>query len=170
MPLNSSRLAIANALVALLETIQNPNTNQPLFQLAKLGNVYDPKAFTTWCEVTHFQGKGGPAGSGGPSVGWRIDDTFTLKVTSAVGWYEVDSTVAETNMLALQDILLPALRQHFQLPDANNPVNAVQSMYSMLVEQPDKSAVMRFPNGHSFKLWDIYVTASQQYNVSLEQN
>jgi hypothetical protein len=167
MPLVSSRLAIANALVALLETIQNPSTNEALYQLVNLGSVYDPQAYTMWCEVTHSQGKGGPAGSGG--AGWRIDDTLTLKVSSAIGWYEVDSTAAETNMFALQDFLLPTLRRHFQLPDASNPVNAVQSMYSMLVEAPDKSVVFRYPNGHSYKFWDFYVTASQQYNVELVQ-
>lgn len=163
----SSRLAIADALVALLEIIPNPSTSQALFELVKAGAVYDPGAATTWCEVLHFQGKGGPAGSGGNEIGWRIDDSMTLRVTSAVGPYEVDSTAAERNMWALQDILLPALREHFQLPDASNPVNAVQSMYSMLVEAPDKSTVMRFPNGHSYKLWDIFVTAKQQYNVEL---
>jgi hypothetical protein len=169
MPLVSSRLAIADALVALLQTIQNPSTNEPLYQYVKLGAIYDPKAYTTWSEVTHFQGKGGPAGSGGAQIGWRIDDALTLKVTSAIGWYEVDSTAAERSMFSLQDILLPALRAHFQLPDASNPVNAVQSMYSMLVESPDKSQILKLPNGHSYKFWDIYVTAKQGYNVELAQ-
>lgn len=167
MALVSSRLAIADALVALLQTIQNPSTNKALYQYVKLGNVYDPGAYTSWCEVTHYQGKGGPAGSGGSQVGWRIEDDVTFIVTSAVGYYEADSTVAEQNMLAIQDILLPALRQHFQLPDANNPVNAVQSLYSMLVEMPDKSHIMKFPNGHTYKLWNIFVTAQQAYNVQL---
>lgn len=163
--LTSSRLAIADALVTLLETVQNPNTGQALFQFVKAGTVYDPGAATTWCGVLHFQGKGGPAGSGGSEIGWRIDDAITFRVASGIGPYEVDSTAAERGMLALQDILLPALRAHFQLSDASNPVNAVQSMYSMLIESPDKSTVLRFPNGHSYKLWDIFVTAKQQYNV-----
>lgn len=167
MALSSNRLGIADALVAFLETIQNPDTS-PLYQFVKLGATYDPGNATSWSEVLHHQGKGGPAGSGGNQIGWRIDDEVTFLVTSGIGPYETDSTIAERSMLALQDILLPSLREHFQLPDANNPVNAVQSLYSLLVESPDKSRIMRFPNGHSYKLWDIYVTAKQQYNVQTQ--
>lgn len=170
MGLDSSRLPIANALVALLETIQNPTTNLPLFQYVKLGIVTNPGAMTTWCDVTHFQGQGAPAGSGGdnPGIGWRIDDAIRYQITSAVGPYEIDDSAAESNMLALQDILLPELHKYFRLPDAANPTNAVQSLYRVLVDQPDRSSIAKYPNGHVYKLWHVFVIAQQQYNVLLE--
>ena len=169
MTLSSSRLASAKALVALIQGIQNPATNQALLQEVKLGALFDPSAFTTWAEIVHFQGQGGPAGSGGPQVGWRIDDKIQFQVTAGVGPYETDSSAAQTNMLTIQDVLLPALRAHFQLPDASNPVNAIQSVYEILVEQTDRSQVARFPNGHTYLLWHIFVTVKQQYNLSLVQ-
>lgn len=166
MALVSSRLAIANAIVALLKTIQNPATSLPLYQLVKLGAVFDASPFTSWCEVTHYQGKGGPAGSGGAQqVGWRVDEDITYQVTSGFGPYEKDSTATQIAMLTTQDILLPTLRQHFQLPDASNPTNAVQSAYSLLIEQVDRSSPVKFPSGSVFLLWHIFVTVKQQYNV-----
>lgn len=167
MSLNSSRLAIGQALVALIQTIQNPNTSTALFQEVKLGAVFDPSPFTSWCEVVHFQAQGGPAGSGGNMVGWRIDEKVTFAVTSGVGPYETDSTAAQVNMLTIQDILMPTLRQHFLLPQSTNPTLPVASVYSVLIEQVDRSHPARFPNGHVYLLWDCFVTVSQQYNVSL---
>lgn len=170
MSLDSSRLAIGNALVALLATIQNPTTSLPLYGFTKLGAVYDPSAYTTWAEVVHFMGQGGPAGSGGQQVGWRIDEAVRFMVTSGVGPYEIDSTAAETSLLTIQDALLPTIRKHFQLPNANNITQAVQSVYSVLVEQPDRSRPpAKFPNGHTYKLWDTFITVRQQYNVELIQ-
>lgn len=166
---NSSRLQIANALVALIETFQNPNTSLPLYEFVKLGNIFDPTAYTVWAEVTHQQGKGGPEGSGGNQIGWRIDEDVTFKVTSGFGPYETDSSSTEANMLETQDLLLPLLRKHFQLPDATNPTNAVQSVYRVLIEQSDVSHVVRFPNGHVYRLWDVFIMISQQYNVTLVQ-
>lgn len=165
----SSRLAIAKALVALIQGIQNPNTSQALYQLVKLGAVFDPGGNTSWAEVTHYQGKGGPAGSGGPQVGWRIEEDVTYQITSASGPYEIDSTAAQTNMLTVQDILLPSLRQHFQLPDASNPSNPVQSVFSVLVEQIDRSRPVRLPDGHVWLMWDVFVTVKQQYSITLVQ-
>lgn len=167
--MNSSRLASANALVKLVQGIQNPATSQALFQEVKLGALFDPSAFTAWAEIVHFQGKGGPAGSGGSQIGWRIDEDVQFQITAGIGPYETDSTAAQTNMLTIQDILLPALRAHFQLPDANNPVNAIQSVYEILVEQVDRSRPARFPNGHTYLLWQVFVTVKQQYNVQLTQ-
>lgn len=169
MALVSSRLAIANALVALIKTINNPSTSTALYQICKLGAVFDPGAATSWCEVTHFQGKGGPAGSGGAQVGWRIDEDITFQITSGIGPYETDSTAAQTNMLTIQDVLLPTLRQHFQLPDSSNPANAVQSVYSVLIEQVDRSQPVKLPNGHVYLLWHVFVTVKQGYNVLLVQ-
>ena len=167
--MSSSRLAIANALVSLLAGITNPNTSQALYQEVKLGAVFDPSAFTSWCEVIHMQGKGGPAGSGGNQIGWRIDEEVTFLITSGVGPYETDSTATQTNMLTIQDILLPTLHQHFQLPVAGNPTQAVQSVYSVLPTQQDRSRPMRFPNGHVYLLWDVPVVVKQQYGVALVQ-
>jgi hypothetical protein len=169
MALNSSRLAIAQALVSLIAGITNPSTGQPLYQATKLGSLFDPSSLTSWCEVVHYQGKGGPAGSGGNQIGWRIDDHVTFSVTSGVGPYETDSTAAQVSMLTIQDILLPTIRQHFQLPQAGAPTLAVGSVYSVLVEQVDRSRVAKFPNGHVYILWDIFVTVMQQYSISLTQ-
>jgi hypothetical protein len=168
MTLVSSRLAIAQAIVALVKTIQNPATSQPLYQLVKLGAVFDASPFNAWCEVTHYQGKGGPAGSGGNMIGWLTSEDVTFQITSGFGPYEKDSTAAQTAMLATQDILLPTLRQHFKLPDANDPTNAVQSGYSLLVEQVDRSQPVKFPSGSVFLLWHVFVTVKQQYTIELQ--
>lgn len=165
--MSSSRLAIGQALTALIAQIQNPDTSVALFQSVKLGAMFDPSAFTSWCEVTHFQGKGGPAGSGGNLVGWRIEDEITFTVTAGVGPYETDSAAAQAAMLTVQDILLPSLRQHYQLPLSTDPTQPVASTYSMLIEQIDRSHPARFPNGHVYLLWDVFVTVAQQYNVEL---
>lgn len=163
----SNRLAIGQGLVSLLQGIINPNTSQALYGLCKLGAVFDPSNLTTWCEITHFQGKGGPVGSGGPQVGWRIDEEVTYLITSGVGPYETDSTAAQTTMLTIQDILLPTLHQHFQLPVAGNPTIAIQSVYSVLPTQVDRSRPVRFPQGNIFLLWDVPVIVKQQYSISL---
>ena len=160
---------MGNALVSLLQGFTNPTTNQPLYQLVKLGAVFDPGATTTWCEVIHTQGQGSPVGSGGNMVGWRIDDAVTFLLTTALGYYEADSTAVQANMLALQDVLLPALHQHFQLPVAGNPTQAVQSVYSVLPVQVDRSRPMKFPNGRWYLLWDVPVVIKQQYSVQLVQ-
>lgn len=167
MALVSSRLAIGNALVALLAGIVNPNTNQALYGLVKLGAVFDPSNLSSWCEVVHMQGKGTPAGSGGSMTGWRIDDEITYLITSAVGPYETDSTAAQTNLLTIQDIMLPTLHQHFLLPTSGNPSQAVQSVYSVLPIQTDRSRPIRFPNGHFYLIWDVPVLIKQQYNIEL---
>lgn len=163
----SNRLAIGQGLVSLLQGITNPNTSQPLYGLVKLGALFDPSNLTSWAEVTHLQGQGGPAGSGGPSVGWRIDEQVTYLITSGVGPYETDSTAAQTNMLTIQDILLPTLHQHFQLPVSGNPTIAIQSVYSVLPTQVDRSRPVRFPNGSVWLLWDVPVIVKQQYSISL---
>ena len=169
MAFTSNRLAIAQGLVSLLQGITNPNTSQPLYGLAKLGALFDPSNLATWCEVTHFQGQGGPVGSGGNQVGWRVDESITYLITSGVGPYETDSTAAQTTMLTIQDILLPSLHQHFQLPVAGNPTIAIQSVYSVLPTQVDRSRPVRLPNGHVYLLWDVPVIVKQQYSIILQQ-
>lgn len=168
MTLISNRLASAQAIVALLQGIQNPNTSQALYQFCKLGALFDPSAYTTWAEVTHFQGKGGPAGSGGNMIGWRVEEDVTFQITSGVGPYETDSSAAQTNMLTVQDVLLPALRQHFLLPNAQSQTIPVQGVYKILVEQVDRSQPVKFPNGHVYLLWHCFITVSQQYNLQLQ--
>src|SRR5215469_6587681 len=166
----SSRLAAAQALAKLLSTIQNPNTSQPLYGITKIGAFYDPTGFNTWAEITHFRGKGGPAGSGGPAVGWRIEETVRYFIGSGFGPYEADSTAAETNKLNTQDILLPTLRQHFQLPQANAITQAVPGVFSVLVEDDDVSRPpARFPNGSIYALWYVSVSIKMQYGVQLVQ-
>lgn len=169
MALVSSRLAIGNALVKLLQGIQNPNTNTALYSLVQLGAVFNPSNNAIWCEVTHLQGQGKPAGSGGNMVGWRIDDETQWLLTSGIGPYEADSAGTQASMLTVQDIVLPTLHTHFQIPDANNPTNAVQSVYSVLPIQIDRSRPVRFPNGHFYLMWSLPVTIEQQYNVLLTQ-
>jgi hypothetical protein len=72
-------------------------------------------------------------------------------------------------MLTIQDILLPTLHQHFQLPVAGNPTIAIQSVYSVLPTQVDRSRPVRFPDGHVYLLWDVPVIVKQQYSISLVQ-
>jgi hypothetical protein len=169
MSLNSSRLPIANSLVYILQNVIDPNTSAALYPLVKLGAVYDPGANTQWVQVTHFQGQAKPAGSGGTGVGWRRDDEVIYLITSGYGPYQSNDSMAQHNMLYAQDILLPALDTHFQLPDANNPTNAVQSVYSVLPIQVDRSLPRTFPNGNVYLLWHVPVIVKQQFNVVLTQ-
>lgn len=170
MSLDSDRLAIGQSLVALLQGIVDPLTNLPIYQLVKLGMVYDPGANDIWSAVWHNTGQGNPAGSGGGDIGWRIDDTITFVITTGTGPYELDDTAAEVAKLHIMDVVIPALRQHFQMPLATNPTVAIQSVYSMLISHPDRTEKpARFPNGHVYALWHLYVTAKQQYNVELIQ-
>lgn len=170
MSLDSSREAIGDSLVALLKGIQDPATNQPIYQLVKLGMIFDPQNANAWCAVWHMQGQGGPAGSGGDAVGWRIDDEVVFIITTGTGPYELDSTVAERAKLHIMDVVPPALRKHFQIPDSTNPTNAIQSVYSMLLSKVDRSEKpLKFPNGHTYAIWHQYVVVRQQYNVTLAQ-
>lgn len=168
MALNSSRLLIAQGLVALLQGIVNPNTSQNVYGYVKLGAVFDPSAYSSWCEVVDPRGKVGHAGSGGNQIGWRIEDDIAFKITS--GWpYDADSAAAMTNMLTAQDIVLPLFASHYQIPNPNTPTIAIASVYSLLEDQgqTDLSGPVRFPNGHVYLLWSFYALVKQQYNVSL---
>lgn len=163
----AQRLAIGQSIVEVLSAIENPNTNLPLYQLVKLGHVLNPGNAAAWCEVTILQGMSGPAGSGGNLVGWRIEDNPTFLVTSAAGPYEVDSEAAETAILTIMDVTLPVLRQHYQMPQANNIVQAIPQVYSVLLNQADRTVIKVFPNGHTYKLWNVLMTVKQQYNITL---
>lgn len=167
MSLNSSRLAIGKSLVAILATLTDPVTSAPLYPLTKLGAVYDPGANAQWAQVTHFHGQGKPAGSGGSQVGWRIDDTTTWIITSGFGPYQTSDSTSQAAMLNAQDILLPALHTHFQLPLATDATQAVQSVYSVLPIEIDRSQPLKFPNGNIYLLWYVPVIVKQQYNVEL---
>lgn len=164
--LTSSRLAIGQALVALLAGAKDAN-NVLIYQDVKLGAMWNPSTLTTWCAVTHVQGKGAPAGSGGPAVGWRIDEEVQFAITSGFGPYETDSTAAQTNMLTAMDVILPLLHSHYLLPASSNPSLAVQSVYSVLPIQADKSIPVKFPNGHFYLLWSFPLIVKQQYSVEL---
>jgi hypothetical protein len=162
---SSNRLAIGQSLQAFLAGVQNPNTSAALYGISKLGNVFDPTAYSSFVEITYLRGTSMPAGSGGNLIGWRIDEEIQFLITS--GWdYEQDSTAAMVNMLTAMDILVPTLHQHYQLPQASNQSLAIQSVYSFLVEPHDRSRIARFPNGRVYILWDCYVTVKQQYGVN----
>lgn len=170
MTLSSSRLTIANSLVALLQGIIDPVTSQPIYPLVKLGMIFDPQNNNTWAAVWHWQGKVDYAGSGGNQIQWRADDAVTFIITTGTGYYELDSTAAEKTKLHIMDVVPPALRQHFQLPDASNPTNAIQSVYSVLLNNVDKTEKpQRFPDGHVFGLWHLFVTVRQQFNIQVVQ-
>lgn len=162
--MSSNRLAIGNALQAFLAGVQNPNTSQPLYALAKLGNVIDPTGFSSFIEVTYLKGMSMPVGSGGNTIGWRIDEELEWLLTSGFD-YTQDSTAATQNMLTAMDILVPTLHQHYQLPQATNQSLAIQSVYSFLVEPHDRSKIVRFVNGKVYLLWDCFVTVKQQYGI-----
>lgn len=169
MSLNSSRLPIGKALKYVLQNVLDPATNAALFPLVKLGAVYDPGANTQWVQLTHFQGQVKPAGSGGDQIGWKRDDEIIFMITSGFGPYQTDDSIAQENMLYAQDILGPALDTHFQLPDSTNPTNAVQSVYSVLPIQTDRSMARTFPNGNVYLLWFLPVIVRQQFNILLTQ-
>lgn len=166
--MNSNRLLIAQGLALLFKGITDPNTTQPVYGLSKLGAVLDPSGVSSWVEVVDPRGKVGHAGSGGTAIGWRVEDDITFKVTS--GWdYEADTTAAMVNMLTAQDIVLPILTSHYQIPNPNNPSLAIASVYSVLEDQgqTDMSLPVRFPNGRVYLLWTLWVLVKQQYNVTI---
>jgi hypothetical protein len=164
--LNSSRLAIGNALIALLKGATD-SSNNLIYQDVKLGAMWNPSTFTSWCAVAHVQGKGTPAGSGGTTVGWRIDEEVQFSITSGFGPYETDSTAAQTNMLTAMDVILPLLHSHYLLPTSGNPSMAVQSVYSVLPINADRSQPMKFPNSHFYLIWSFPIIVKQQYSVEL---
>jgi hypothetical protein len=168
MSLGSSRLIIGESLETFIQGIINPNTEQPLYQLAQLGAIFDPGTSTTFAEILHHQGQSGHAGSGGSQIGWRVDDVITYTIITGVGPYETGSRAAMVNMLTAQDVLLPALHQHYTLPMVDDSGNAVQSMYSLELAPADRSLPpVRFPNGHTYLLHNTFVLIRQQYNVEL---
>lgn len=170
MSLSSSRLAIANSLVAILQGVIDPNTSQPIYPLVKLGMIFDPGSNNTFVGVWHYRGHRGKAGSGGNQIQWRTEDDVTFILTSGTGPYELNDSTAEAAMLHIQDIVPPAIETHFQLPDASNPTNAIQSVYSVVLDQDDISPPpQRFPNGHIYKIWHQFVKVKQGYNVQLVQ-
>lgn len=118
MALNSSRLLIAQGLVALLQGVQNTNTSANLYLAVKLGSFFDPSPYSSGlcADVTFFSGKSGPAGSGGNLVGWRIEDNPVFAITTLAD-YEADSTAAMTNTLTAMDMLMPILHSHYQIPN-----------------------------------------------------
>lgn len=169
--MSSSRLAIGQALQAFLAGVQNPNTNQPLFDLAKLGAVYDPTGLKSFIEVMYVKGNSSPVGSGGNMVGWRIEDQTVWMLTA--GWpytspsASIDSTDAMISMLTAMDILVPTLHQHYQFPQAANQSLPIQSVFSFLVEPQDRSKLVVFPNGITYITFDCFVTIKQQYGVQI---
>jgi hypothetical protein len=166
--MNSSRLAIAQGMQLLLQGVTNPATGLVLYQDVKLGAYFSNamQNFASWAEVAFFEGKSGPAGSGGNQIGWRIADEVTFSVVS--GWdYEVDSTAAMTNALIAMDVLLPILHSHVVIPSPGNPAQGIASVYSVLEEQPDRAIPVRMPTGHVYLLWHVYCCVRQQYNVTL---
>lgn len=167
--MSSSSLLIARGLVALLTAVTNPSTSQLVYAYTKLGAVFDPSPYASWAEVVDPRGKLGHAGSGGNVIGWRVEDEISFRVTS--GWpYETDSTAAMTNMLTARDIILPMYASHWQIPNPDNPSVAIASVYNVLEDQgqSDVSGPVKFPNGHVYFLWTLWVQVKQQYNITFQ--
>lgn len=164
-----NRLNIANALVALLQGIQNPLTGANLYSLVKLGSVLSPSAVTTglWAEVLFSQGKSAPAGSGGNMVGWRLEDEPVFTINTGY-IYEPDTTAALEAVLTAMDIVLPTLHSHYTLPQAGNPSLPVQGVYSLLENLTDRAMPVKFADGHLYYLWSTYAVPKNQYSVSLQ--
>lgn len=165
--MSSMRLLIGEGITTFLQGVIDPNTNQALYQETKLGAIFDPTPFSSWAEVTFHQGKSGPYGSGGTGIGWRVQDDIIFKVTS--GWrYDTDSTAATTSMLNAMDVLLPILHSHVTIPSPTNPAQGIASVWCLLEDGVDRAMPVRFPNGTVLLLWELLVTARQQYNVILQ--
>lgn len=166
--MGDNSLLIANGLVALLQGITNPSTSTAVYSYVKLGAVLDPSPYTSFAEVVDPRGRLGHAGSGGNVIGWRVDDTLTFKITS--GWrYDQDTTTAMTNMLTARGLVLPTFASHYQIPNPTTPSVPIASVYSLLEDQgqTDGAIPVRFPNGAVYLLWTFYVTARQQYSVTI---
>ncbi|MGH7748878.1 MAG: hypothetical protein ACREQ5_29565 [Candidatus Dormibacteria bacterium] len=168
MALNSSRLLIAQGLVALLQGVQNTTTNQPLYQAVKLGSFFDPSPYASGlcADVTFSQAKSGPAGSGGNLIGWRIMDDPMFAITT-IADYEADSTAAMQNTLTAMDTLMPILHSHYQIPNPNAPTQAIASIYSLLEDQVERGRPLRYPNGHVYYVWTTFALCRSQYNIEL---
>lgn len=162
----SQRQAIANSLVYVLENIIDPNTSLAYYQTVKLGAIYDPGAAVPFVQVTHYQGKSGPYGSGGNLIGWRVQDEITFLITSGFGPYQTNDTITQNGMLYAMDLVKPILHSHYLLPDSSNPTNALGSEFSFLPIQQDRSIVTRWPNGQIYLLWHLPVIAMQQYSIT----
>ena len=163
MTLNSNRLLIGQGLVALVQTVLNGAS--PLYGFVKLGNIFDPTAYTSFAEITFVNAKSKPAGSGGYQIGWRIEDDPLWCIAS--GWdYEADSTAAMINMLTTMDILGPFLHTHYQVPNPNNTLLPIASLYHLTEwERDERSRPVKFPNGKVYLIWELFIGTHQQFNV-----
>jgi hypothetical protein len=164
----SQRQLITRGLQTWLQGVIDPNTSATLYQYVKRGHILDPGTISgLWADVVYFQGKSGPAGSGGNMVGWRIEDN-PIWVIETGYIYELDTTVAIDAVMNAADILLPAIHSHYLIPNPDNPSVQIGSVYSVLEsEYNDRGMPLRYPNGHSYYVWSTYVTVKQQYNVTL---
>lgn len=160
------RKAIGQGLVTILQGIIDPATGLPVYGFVKLGALFDPTAYASWAEVTFAQGKSSPYGSGGTGVGWRIDDMITFEVTS--GWqYDIDSTVATTNMLNAMDIVLPVMHSHVVIPSPFNPTVPIASVWMLSEDQPERAIPLRFPDGKVWLTWRFSTVVRQQFNITM---
>ena len=166
MAISSSRDLQGQSLVTLLGTINDPNTGLPVLSPIKYGAIFNPGAATQWGQVTHFEGDGHPAGSGGSQIGWRIDDTVTWLIACGFGPYQTNDSNAQHLMNAAVDIIAPVLHQHYQIPQTGQPTLPVPSVYSVLLGK-DRSFVSRpYPNGNVYLIWHLPVFMKQQYSVT----
>jgi hypothetical protein len=168
MSLDSNTLLIGESLEAFVQGITNPNTGQPLYQMAQLGAIYNPGTSTVFAEILYHQGLSGHAGSGGSQIGWRTDDAITFSIITGVGPYETDSRSAMISLLTVRDVFLPMLHQHYTLPTPANPDIAVPSMYNLEFAPADRLlGPVKFPNGHIYLLHNTSVLIKQQFNVMM---
>jgi hypothetical protein len=166
--MTSIRLAAAQSLLSLLSGMTNPTTNAPLFGVTKLGAIFDAgQSATTWAEIIHHQGLSVHEGSGGNTIGWRIRDTCTFRITCGAGPYQLDSDAAQISMLTIMDVVLPALHEHYQLPTSGNPTVPLPFVYSVLTDQPDRSMPVRWPDGNIWLQWDLSVQVASAYSITL---
>lgn len=166
--MGSNRKLITRGIQAWLQTVQDPGTNQALYQYVKRGHILDPSQFSgLWADVVFFQGKSGPAGSGGNLIGWRIEDNPVWIIETGYP-YEADTTAAIDAAMNAADVLLPAIHSHYQIPNPDIPAQPIGSVYSVLEnDQNDRGQPVLYPNGHVYYIWNTYITVKQQYNVQI---
>jgi hypothetical protein len=164
--MGDNSLLIGNGIVSLLQGVLNGST--AVYDYVQLGAVFDPSPYTSFAEVVDPIGKLGHVGSGGNTIGWRIDDVIAFKVNS--GWrYDTNSTTAMTNMLTARGLVLPAFASHYQIPNPNTPTIPIGSVYSVLEDegQTDRAVPVRFPNGAVYLMWTFWVSVRQQYSITI---
>jgi len=142
---------IGKALVTYLQGMQY--NSAPLYSLAKYGAVVDPTDVVTFASVTFVRGI-----TKRFTAGWKIDDHPIFLIES--GFSMTDSTVAETQLTDVRDLLINTFSQTFILG------GSIPGVYdTRIVDEPDESFYKAFPNGVVYRIHHLKVQVLQQYNV-----